>query len=78
MNSSEYYSDNTGYCDSGEEDLDGEDNDLIYAQAGRLKTVKLNTDTKYQASWTGLEAFRELYQNWYVINLPIMCSAYPL
>ncbi|OCL08624.1 hypothetical protein AOQ84DRAFT_388718 [Glonium stellatum] len=64
MSSSEYSTDDTGYQDSGREDLDAKDDDLVYVKAGHLTTEKLNIRTAYQSSWTGLEAFREFYQNW--------------
>lgn len=77
MNYSGYASDDAGYHDSGREDLDGDDNDLVYVQAGHLTTENLNIRTTYQPDWTGLEAFRELYQNWYITNFLVTYSAYP-
>ena len=48
MNYSGYASDDAGYHDSGREDLDGDDNDLVYVQAGHLTTENLNIRTTYQ------------------------------
>ena len=41
MNYSGYALDDAGYHDSGREDLDGDDNDLVYIQAGLLTTGDL-------------------------------------
>lgn len=58
-----------------ESDLDDETTTLgTWEEIAKKKVLPLNMSLKYVAAWTCVEAFRELYQNWYAACLDITCS----
>lgn len=53
-------------------DVDGSVDGEVYEDRETLKpgTYHLGLSEAYVASWKPEDAFRELYQNWYAVNIP--------